>query len=377
MKIDYEKFLIDPSVKIDERTALSDAEAKGDIQFVIEALQKAYPAKWVMAPTEWDKIIDHLQNLTFPDKVPITSFGEAIADVLWSIPDGHLKIRHKGLTCGSSYRKNLRQPSTGRNLANIEAKEFWKLEWRKSPRGNIPVLAISGFPQSSEPSWNGFTEMIQDILKSSCLIVDLRGNNGGDDTKAIELVSTLLGHDLSFSWVREVFCETAEAYALQINTYERIIWNNYLVSKEAPPRELVAQLNEIKMKAKDLSLNPRKDAKLVRESDPNDSRYDGVPQFNSDIFVLIDPTTVSSGEWTALYLKKHPKTKIIGENTYGMIHFGNTGYLELPNSKLAISLCMKVNEFTDRSFYEKSGVPPDITISGEDTLEYTLSNLIV
>lgn len=67
---------------------------------------------------------------------------------------------------------------------------------------------------------------------------------------------------------------------------------------------------------------------------------------------LSDPTkieisdTVSSGEWTSLYFKKHPNAKIAGENTYGMIHFGNTVYLRLPHSGLSVALCMKINELT-------------------------------
>jgi len=58
-----------------------------------------------------------------------------------------------------------------------------------------------------------------------------------------------------------------------------------------------------------------------------------------------------------------------------MIHFGNTGFLRLPNSGLTVSLCMKMNEFKDGSFYEKTGVPPDINVSAQDSLEYVLTHL--
>jgi hypothetical protein len=375
MKIAYEKFLIDPS-KIINCLTVSHDEAIADVQLLIEALEKAYPAKWTMDQAQWNQVITNLHAINFQDNLSVDRLGETLADILWPIPDGHLKVRNKEVTCGSLYKKNLRQPTTGKNLANLDAGEFWKMEFRKTPRGMVPVLAISGFPQSSEPSWNGFTEAIAEILKAPSLIVDLRGNGGGDDTKAIELVSALLGYELDINWVREIFCESAEAYALQINTYERIIWNNYKSKNEKAPSELINHLVELKEKALNLFINFPQGKKLIVEAESSVSSEHKIPKFDSDIFILIDPQTVSSGEWASLYLKNHPKAKIVGENTYGMIHFGNTGYLQLPNSGLIISLCMKINEISDGNFYEKLGVPPDIKVSSEDSLEYVISHFV-
>jgi hypothetical protein len=355
---------------------ISNIEAKEGIKFLIEALEMAYPAKWVMDIDKWQETIGQLQLFSIEKEISTLHFGDLLANILWAIPDGHLKVRFNSSSCGNHYKNNLKQPTTGNNLANLKTGEFWKLDYRESRRGNLPVLALSGFPQSSEPQWNGFSEVINEILSAPALIVDLRGNIGGDDTKAIELTSTLLGYELSLDWVREIICETSEAYALQVNTYSRIIWNNYLSKNKNPPEELIAHKKTLEEKARDLSVQAHNDSKLVKISQSK-TTHRITPVYNHDIFVLIDPQTQSSGEWTALYLKKHPNTKLVGENTYGMIHFGNSGHLQLPNSGLDITLCMKINELTDGRFYEKLGVPPDIKISDKDTLAYTLTNLIV
>lgn len=375
MKTGSEKFLVDFSIQKAAST-ITNVEAGNDRDYLVEALEKAYPGKWAMKQTEWAQILKNLRALKFVDPVYVDSLGEILADELWPIPDGHLKVKKQGVTCGTLYKKYLRQPSTGANLANREKGEFWKFESKETPRGKIAILAISGFPQSSEPVWEGFQETTSKILTASTLIVDLRGNGGGDDTKASELVSALLGYELDQSWIRQIVLESAESYALQINTYERIIWENYKKKNEEPPAELEVLLTELKEKAQDFSLHFPDGKKTVIEVDSAVASGERSPKFKGDIFVLIDPQTVSSGEWASIYLKKLPQTKTVGENSYGMIHFGNTGYLQLPHSGLAVSLCMKINEFTDGSpFYEKTGLSPDIRITGKNSFDYVLDHL--
>lgn len=377
MALNYKKFLFDPHHDTVTNPAnTSVVKFRKDIDFLVEALEKAYPAKWIMSEAQWKHIISDLYALKFDENTPAELFGTQIADILWQVPDGHLKVRLRDQILGHEFKNHLRKPTTGSNLAKSSSNECWKLEHRSAPLGNIPVIAISSFPQASEPPWVGFSEAIRNTLNAPAIIVDLRGNGGGDSTRAHEMASTFLGRDLEEDWVREIVCETAEAVALQINTYENIIWKNYRSKNLAPPMELVQILETLKERAESLATRPLSDSKTIHQQVPREMTNLPDLGFKNKIFVLIDPATISSGEWTALYLKKHPNAILVGENTYGMIHFGNTGRLQLPHSKLSIQLCMKINELTDGRFFEKTGIAPDVPVSNKDSLDYVISELI-
>ncbi|MGZ3771380.1 MAG: S41 family peptidase [Bdellovibrio sp.] len=223
MNLNYQKFLLDPAISANSPSHISFSQAQEDIEILLEALEKAYPAKWVMSPMQWQNVLFRIKSLQIEENISTELFGTLLADILWKIPDGHLKLRFNGKVLGSEFTKHLRKPSTGSNLADLSVNEFWKIEQRESLCGLIPVIAISGFPQASEPQWNGFSEAINQTLSAPAIIVDLRGNAGGDDTRALEMVSIFLGRELETDWVREIVCETPEAVALQINTYEMII----------------------------------------------------------------------------------------------------------------------------------------------------------
>ncbi|WP_413291566.1 S41 family peptidase [Bdellovibrio sp. HCB337] len=371
MNLSFKDLLFDPNLPLKTQTHLSKKEAQADLEMLHYALTRAYPACWKMNSDEWARILETLQNITLPESIDRREFGSMISDILWDIPDGHLKVRFGSETLGAKFHKNLRQVSTGSNVAGTDV---WKIEMHDSPRGSIPVFGISRYPQSSEPHWQGFLEAVKHNLKASALVIDLRGNDGGDDTKAIEMTSLLLGHDLHIDWVREVICESAEAYALQINTYSKIIWINYDSKSLEAPAELKAHLEYLKTRASELQ--GQKPQKTIHKLPALSKKSLGAGAFNKPIYVLIDAETRSSGEWTVLYLKQHPQTVVVGDNTFGMIHFGNSGQLLLPYSQLTVALCMKINELISGEFYEKIGIPPTIRVSNEDSLKYTLTNLI-
>jgi len=371
MKFSFEDLLFDPSLPAFGKILLSVQEMKEDLELLAFALDRAYPAAWKMSPEAWARVLGSLHGLRVSEGLSCEEFGSLLADVLWDIPDGHLKVRLRTETLGKKFHKNLRIPTTG---ANIAGEKVWSINLHQSFQGPVPVIGISWFPQPSEDPWNGFLEEVAKHKNALNMIIDLRGNDGGNDTKAIEMTSLLLGNELVIDWVQEVICESPESYALQINTYEKIILNNYGHDRYKAPKEIHEQIELCRKKASEMQ--NREPLKTINRLESSLNPLLGPDAFRGRLFVLIDPKTKSSGEWTALYLQKHPNTILVGENTYGMIHFGNSGVLRLPHSQLDITLCMKINELTDGRFFEKTGVPPDVHISGEDSLKYTLAALI-
>ncbi|QLY26937.1 S41 family peptidase [Bdellovibrio sp. KM01] len=367
----YKKLLLDPRRLNNGHRVLSAVDVEQDLHLLLCALESAYPAKWIMRPEQWAEVLQKIKAVQLGASVYNDVFGSVLADILWQIPDGHLAVKLDGQILGKEFHRQTRQPTTGRNLNDSTSCTAWKIEQRRTAKGTVSILAISHFPPASDSQWLGFSEAVCRTLDSSAVIVDLRGNRGGDDAKGFELASILLGRELEMDWVREVACETAESLALQINTYELIIWNNYDSKDRVAPVELTKHLESLKSKASVLAINPLGDGKVVVEQIVGDASETSLA-FNKKIFVLVDAVTASSGEWTALYLKRHPNTVIVGENTHGMIHFGNSGSLYLPQSGLSITLCMKINELMDGRFFEKTGISPDIHVSNKDSLGHVL-----
>jgi C-terminal processing protease CtpA/Prc len=71
-------------------------------------------------------------------------------------------------------------------------------------------------------------------------------------------------------------------------------------------------------------------------------------------------STINAFEW-------HSYVKMVGENTAGCVHFGNIGYILLPNSRIEVQIPTQYSEYFDHRFIEKVGISPDIKVpAGQD-----------
>ncbi len=67
---------------------------------------------------------------------------------------------------------------------------------------------------------------------------------------------------------------------------------------------------------------------------------------------------------------------MFGENTAGLVHFGDTGRLVLPNSGIDILISVKYLKYRDNRFVERTGYTPDVIVTkGTDALDVALSAL--
>ena len=60
----------------------------------------------------------------------------------------------------------------------------------------VPVFAITSFPSHEDPAWNGFLDAVRrESASAPALVLDLRGNGGGDDTTGRAVAKLLYGAD--------------------------------------------------------------------------------------------------------------------------------------------------------------------------------------
>ena len=96
---------------------------------------------------------------------------------------------------------------------------------------------------------------------------------------------------------------------------------------------------------------------------------------NFPVYVLIDRNCGSSCELTLEALEKLSYVQTIGENTTGVVQYGNVGALFLPSSHIVIRIPTQGSKYDDQRQVEKIGYTPKWKVPlGTDALEYTLSH---
>ena len=349
-----------PSGKIEFKKSINEKEFKEDILLLRYALDKAYGAKGTISDEIFEKVDSELSDLTFIS-TPL-EMCKKIGEVMSVFPDYHLKAKYRGPFC---YQKEIKKINVGKNLNDTE--KPWK---GIKSKDNIYTIAISQF---SPGKWPGFFEFTKEAMKNAkAIVIDLRGNGGGDDSIGFELAEKLAGQKI----------ETPIAPDIRRNTPETLtLWDNYLnVLKESSNNKRMNEQLDIYIKE-----NAEKLKKvLAGEIDEFTTKpilatnweYDKSKGYQGSIYVLQDKECGSSCESTINFFEYFPNVTRVGFNTAGMTHFGNIGIFLLPNSGIQINMPTKANKYKDGRFIEFTGIKPDIVLnSGQDAYEYVIQLL--
>lgn len=175
------------------------------------------------------------------------------------------------------------------------------------------------------------------------IVVDLRGNRGGND-----------GH--TYAWARRRlraaagFVRTAgwAIGGVPLGSWNAAAWAQARDGLEDVPPALLAGRH----------VPSRRDVLAVVEEEhaiePGDLPWDG------RMVVLVDRGTRSSGESSAWLLRRGLGATLAGEPTAGMIEYGNIVPYVLPGSELVIHLPTKSNDFGFP--VEEVGFPVDVPL---------------
>jgi C-terminal processing protease CtpA/Prc len=238
----------------------------------------------------------------------------------------------------------------------------------------VPVLGITRMPPHEDASWGHFSRAILSLQKSSAMIIDLRGNGGGDDARGFELARSVLGKQAKTTKVHARIIETAAAWAMQSNLH-KLKMLDLEHQGSSIPSYLLKRYQE-NLDREKLAENNLEEVNRVIDFDPVISGEYANPVYHGKIYILIDSDCGSSCEGTLEALKLHPNAISVGENTAGYVNYGETGRFVLPNSRILIQVTSKHFEYPDNRNFEKVGYPPDVRIPpGVDALDYVLREL--
>lgn len=172
------------------------------------------------------------------------------------------------------------------------------------------------------------------------IIVDLRGNRGGNDGYTWEWAERRLRAVERFA-----SDSTWTIGGRLLGLWNRGVWQRALhgTPVDEPPAGELEIVDE------------------VYDLPEGDRPWDG------RMLVLVDRLTRSSGESSAWLLRAGLGARLLGEPTFGMIEYGNVVPYVLPGSGLAVSLPTKRNDYGFP--VERAGFPVDEALDPETPVE--------
>ena len=341
---------------------LSVSQVHDDVELLVYAMHHAYGGRDFIPADLLQKATVSLKSWAETRSGVITpnELCREIDHSLLMIPDGHLIAFFNGQFCSKERKVLFQSGKVGSNIS-IKRNQTWDFIVKKSTKAAIPVFSIHRFPGLEDPGWKGFEKKLDEIMtqRPFAMIIDLRGAHGGDDAMARIIARKLYGQDFPSQVEAIVRSETPETLALWLNSFRRKPGTTRAELTEYEAKFLHAKSGQIPSERKILF-------PLVRAIDVK-------KLYSQNVFVLTDRECVSTCEYLVEYLKDHPAVTTVGENTGGLIHFGNVCPLVLPHSGITVQIPTQYRMYRDQRFLERQGYEPKSrVIPGTDALKIVL-----
>jgi len=225
--------------------------------------------------------------------------------------------------------------------------------------GGIPVVRIGTFSDHHVEETRRFLDTADNLRDEPCVIVDLRGNGGGNTKWAKE-------------WIRRFTGRTPElhqALTALISRTTLVGQMNYFAWLAAGPGRAIS--DQLAEECERLAARiERFDDDRARPSWQIPWIPDRPPIPNgSTLIVVTDAAVASSGEGFISYLHDQVENVVqVGENTRGAITFGHMSAHRLPGSGLLAFIPVKLNLPLDLTMREERGFDPDYWVPADDAL---------
>ena len=288
-----------------------------------------------------DAVIDRwAQDLVLrkPDTLAgcASTLGQELGVVLG---DAHLRVRH-----GRHHQPEKQAVANSAGPA-----------WESSTLGRIRVVRIRTLDGS-----NGADRILRSAsaehdadFSYGSIVVDLRGNGGGDDS----YVSAWLAPHAPADWTLP--CEE-RTMALASTRFSLAYWN-YAVWLRLNHHAVPEAFDQDRVKPQ------RQDHVIIRTGTPAPDPLSGSRPWTGRMVVLIDGGTGSSAESAALMLKSAFNAALAGTPSYGAIDYGNSTPYYLPASGMEIHLPSQANNWGRPVDF--IGIQPDVVIPAGTGIE--------
>lgn len=351
----------------DPKEMMNLKQVTDDIDYLVYSMDHAYSGSKKLPEGKYLRLKNKLNELKFSQTVE--SLGSRIGELLDEVPDKHLNISFI-----DSDKKPIKFTPNNKKIIssvgdNVAKGQVWKVEEKVQGNHKTLIIGITSFPLPSSELWDGFEDtIINKIQNKDFVILDLRGNHGGDDSMGGWLANYLNGGDPKLPYADPFDMNTIESFTIFSNLPKIASY----FSGRPVEKDGTDFINKLSALSKRVVQGEKVD---LRKEFSQDSPQDTTSKktnaaYPGKIFILIDGYCASSGESTVDFFENIPNVKKIGQNTAGYIHFGNTGFIMLPHSSLIVQMGTSFNTYHDGRFIEKTGIRPDIYVqNGTDALD--------
>jgi len=255
----------------------------------------------------------------------------------------------------SWYRNNPRHDRRDVSIENLEPVQF------KVLNKDFIYLKLGRFNQENVNKLDSLIKVNRSIIyQSRNLIIDLRGNPGGNAGSSEEMINLIYTNPIIYPpWQYR-------------SSPELIEWKRYEIAelvKNDPYKRLKSQ----QILLEQLLAHP---GQLVNGGDSIIRTEDSVAHYPERIAFLADERSGSSAEFFIFEGKQSKKVKLFGTNTAGVMDYGETQSLNLSCGKYIISVPWGRNGWIERFGFriDNIGFRPDVQIPsiGQDWVEFVV-----
>jgi len=351
-------------IPFDPKTTLTWEQIREDIQYLKSSI-KAVSGLYKFSPDQSGRQFLYSLNTIEKTGMRAIDLCSLLEEKSTLFKDGHFAVVTEDMTCNGRLDSKDSISGTGSNFGKNLALT-WELNYFRNEGKKIPVLSIHHFAQPQDPAWDGFLETAKNLRDhQNVFVIDLRGNSGGSDAMGGQLASLLYDGNPPIPYASVIYGNNRAVF----ESWENLI-SIFRIKKEHLKEDtsIEGQMIEgYKQKANLASQGQLPATQTQRFEDHLGNP--GQNHFLGKIYVLIDHACASSCESTTDFLRSLPFVITAGENTDGAIHYGNIGFIQLPNSKIGFTMGTSYAKYKDGIIRELTGISPRIQVPhGTDAL---------
>jgi hypothetical protein len=233
--------------------------------------------------------------------------------------------------------------------------------FREDNLGGIPVLRVRGFGDVAQDELRRFVETARAHKDEPVIVVDVRGNGGGNEKWPVQWLQGLTGRRAeSVFIVSELHSKTTMAGRANMFAYYHDLY---------PDIDAFRQDEEWTTAA----AQAYEDG--TRQPGWTGPRYPQIPLIPNDttVIIVMNGLVASAGEGFIMRASQAENVVLVGENSMGALTFGNISYHLLPHSRLRVRLPINFNLYLDMESREGQGISPDLWVPAADAVNYAVA----
>lgn len=247
-------------------------------------------------------------------------------------------------------KKVLKRYGLSKEVKNLEREEsvfYEKLSFKDVINGEIayiemPLMNNSSYIEEDKVDLLKYLEKIKDY---NALVVDIRGNIGGDSRYWNYIFSNIVNRDYDTEYYS--FCKDGAL----INKFLKYYENDSFPIEELDTSSL-----------KNLPPEVTRDFKSFLKYNDSVKKLNSSINFKGNIYLLVDGDVFSSAEALAIFAKSTGMATLIGEKTEGDGIGSDPMLMMLPNSGLVFNFTKEMGTTRDGTCNEEHKTDPDIIV---------------